>query len=79
MKEDWKNFFVFLRLTIARILYSLRYSNRGIILDEEIKKIPTKIVENREYSFLTEVKSFNKSSDEKDLDKEERYYLLSKE
>jgi hypothetical protein len=79
MKEDWKNFFVFLRLTIARILYSLRYSNRGIILDEEIKKIPTKIVENREYSFLTEVKSFNKSSDAKDLDKEERYYLLSKE
>ena len=79
MKEDWTNFFVRLRLAFVRILYSFKYSNRGVILDEEIKKIPTKIVENREYSFLTEVKSFNKPSNEKDLDQEERYYLLSKE
>jgi hypothetical protein len=47
MKEDWKNFFVFLRLTIARILYSLRYSNRGIILDEEIiRKSQQEVVTN---------------------------------
>ena len=79
MIKDWTNFFVSLRLATARILYSLKYFNRGIVLDEEIKRIPTKVVENREYSFLTEVKSFNKSSNEKDFDKEERYYLLSKE
>ena len=79
MIKDWTNFFVSLRLATARILYSLKYFNRGIILDEEIKRIPTKVVENMEYSFLTEVKSFNKSSNEKDFDKEERYYLLSKE
>ena len=79
MIKDWTNFFVSLRLATARILYSLKYFNRGIVLDEEIKTIPTKVVENREYSFLTEVKSFNKSSNEKDFDKEERYYLLSKE
>ena len=79
MIKDWTNFFVSLRLTTARILYSLKYFNRGIVLDEEIKRIPTKVFENREYSFLTEVKSFNKSSNEKDFDKEERYYLLSKE
>ena len=79
MKKNWTNFFVSLRLAIARILYSLKYFNRGIVLDEEIKRIPTKVFENREYSFLTEVKSFNKSSNEKDFDKEERYYLLSKE
>ena len=79
MIKDWTNFFVSLRLATARILYSLKYFNRGIVLDEEIKRLPTKVVENREYSFLTEVKSFNKSSNEKDFDKEERYYLLSKE
>ena len=79
MIKDWTNFFVSLRLATARILYSLKYFNRGIVLDEEIKRIPTKVVENREYSFLTEVKSFNKSSNEKDFDKEERYYVLSKE
>ena len=79
MIKDCTNFFVSLRLATARILYSLKYFNRGIVLDEEIKRIPTKVVENREYSFLTEVKSFNKSSNEKDFDKEERYYLLSKE
>jgi hypothetical protein len=79
MKEDCTNFFASLRLAIARILYSLKYFNRGIVLDEEIKKIPNKIVENREYSFLTEVKSFNKSLNEKDFDEEERRYLLSKE
>ena len=79
MIKDWTNFFVSLRLATARILYSLKYFNRGIVLDEEIKRIPTKVFENREYSFLTEVKSFNKSSNEKDFDKEERYYLLSKE
>jgi hypothetical protein len=79
MKEDWTNFFVSLRLAIARILYSLKYFNKGIVLDEEIQKIPNKIVENREYSFLTEVKSFNKSLNEKDFDEEERHYLLSKE
>ena len=79
MIKDWTNFFVSLRLATARILYSLKYFNRGIVLDEEIKKIPNKIVENREYSFLTEVKSFNKSANEKDFDEEERHYLLSKE
>ena len=79
MKEDRTNFFVSLRLAIARILYSLKYFNRGIVLDEEIKRIPTKIVENREYSFLTEVKSFNKSSNEKDFDEQEIHYRLSKE
>ena len=79
MKEDRTNFFVSLRLAIARILYSLKYFNRGIVLDEEIKRIPTKIVENREYSFLTDVKIFNKSSNEKDFDEQERHYCLSKE
>ena len=79
MIKDWTNFFVSLRLATARILYSLKYFNRGIVLDEEIKRIPTKVVENREYSFLTEVKSFNKSLNEKDFDEEERHYLLSKE
>ena len=66
-------------ILLLRILYSLKYFNRGIVLDEEIKRIPTKVVENREYSFLTEVKSFNKSLNEKDFDEEERHYLLSKE
>ena len=79
MKEDWTNFFVRLRLAIARILYSLKYFNRGIVLDEEIKKIPIKTVKNPEYSFLTEVKIFNKSSNEKDFDEQERHYCLSKE
>jgi hypothetical protein len=39
MKEDLTNFFVRLRLAITRILYSLKYFNRGIVLDEEIKII----------------------------------------
>ncbi len=57
----------------------MKYFNRGIVLDEEIKKVSIKTIENREYSFLTEVKSFNKSTNEKDFDEEERHYLLSKE
>ncbi len=66
-------------ILLIRILYSLKYFNRGIVLDEEIKKIPVKTIENREYSFLTEVKSFYKSSNEKDFDEEEGHYLLFKE
>jgi hypothetical protein len=66
-------------ILLIRILYSLKYFNRGIVLDEEIKKTPIKTIENREYSFLTEVKTFNKSANEKDFDEEERHYLLSKE
>ena len=66
-------------ILLIRILYSLKYFNRGIVLDEEIKKIPIKTVKNPEYSFLKEVKSFNKSANEKDFDEEERHYLLSKE
>ena len=79
MIKDWTNFFVSLRLATARILYSLKYFNRGIVLDEEIKRIPTKTVENKGYSFLTEVKSFNKSLNEEDFDEKETQYLLSKE
>lgn len=66
-------------ILLIRILYSLKYFNRGIVLDEEPKKIPTKTVENREYSFLTEVKSFNKSLNEENFDEKETQYLLSKE
>jgi type II secretory pathway component PulC len=66
-------------ILLIRILYSLKYFNRGIVLDEEPKKIPNKTVENREYSFLTEVKSFNKSLNEEDFDEKETQYLLSKE
>ena len=66
-------------ILLLKILYSLKYFNRGIVLDEEIKKIPIKTIKNPEYSFLTEVKIFNKSSNEKDFDEQERHYCLSKE
>lgn len=66
-------------ILLIRILYSLKYFNRVIVLDEEIKKTPIKTIENREYSFLTEVKSFNKFLNEEDFDEKETQYLLSKE
>jgi len=66
-------------ILLIRVLYSLKYFNRGIVLDEEPKKTPTKTVENKGYSFLTEVKSFNKSLNEEDFDEKETQYLLSKE
>jgi hypothetical protein len=66
-------------ILLIRILYSLKYFNRGIVLDEEIKKTPFKIIENPEYSFLTEVKSFNKCLNQEDFNEKETQYLLSRE